>query len=131
MTTHRHDREAIEARLEERLEDLRSTRAAARREDAGMRESELSHMDNHPGDEGTETHEQEIEASTEVYLDEEEQRIEEARHALASGTYGTCIDCGREIPADRLDAMPEAVRCIVCQRRLEGGHRQVHGGHQA
>lgn len=95
-----------------------------------MREGELSHMDNHPGDEGTETHEEEVEASTEVYLDEEERRIEEARRALANGTYGTCIDCGREIPADRLDAMPEAVRCVACQHRFEGGHRQVHGGRQ-
>lgn len=126
-----YDRQAIEARLDRRLEELRHTRAAARREDAGMIEGELSHVDNHPGDEGTETHEQEIEASTEVYLDEEEQRIEEARHALARGTYGTCIDCGLEIPAERLDAVPEAVRCIACQRRLEGGHRQVHGGRQA
>lgn len=131
MTAQRYDTQAIEARLAERLARLRRTRAAARREDAGMREGELSHMDNHPGDEGTETHEQEIEASTEVYLDEEEQRIEEARHALANGTYGTCIDCGREIAADRLDAVPEAVRCVGCQRRFEGGHRQVHGGRQA
>jgi DnaK suppressor protein len=131
MSTRRHDIQAIEARLEERLADLRRTRSAARREDDGMTEGELSHMDNHPGDEGTETHEQEVEASTEVYLDEEERRIEEARRALENGTYGTCVDCDREIPSERLEAMPEAVRCVDCQRRLEGGHRQVHGGHQA
>lgn len=126
-----HDREAIEARLDERLEELRHTRAAARREDAGMVEGELSHVDNHPGDEGTETHEQEMEASTEVYLEEEERRIEEARRALADGTYGTCFDCGRRIPPDRLEAVPEAIRCVECQRRLEGHHRQVHRGRQA
>jgi DnaK suppressor protein len=131
MTTGNHDRQAIEARLDERLRELEHTRAAARREDEGMSESELSHMDNHPGDEGTETHEQEIEASTEVYLDEEERRIEEARRALANGTYGTCVNCGREISAERLEAMPDAIRCLACQRRLEGGHRQVHGGRQA
>lgn len=96
-----------------------------------MVEGELSHMDNHPGDEGTEMHEQEVEASTEVYLDEEEERIGEARRALASGTYGTCVDCGQEIDPARLDAVPEAIRCVTCQRRFEGGHRQIHGGHQA
>jgi RNA polymerase-binding transcription factor DksA len=131
MTAERHDSQVIEARLDERLEELRRTRVAARREDAGMSEGELSHMDNHPGDEGTETHEQEMEASTEVYLDEEEHRIEEARRALARGTYGICVDCGREIPADRLEVVPEAIRCIACQRRFEGGHRQAHGGRQA
>jgi RNA polymerase-binding transcription factor DksA len=125
-----HDQQAIEARLNDRLEQLRRTREAARREDAGRREGELSHVDNHPGDEGTETHEQEIEVSTEVYLDEEERRIEEARRALRSGKYGICAECGREIPAARLEAMPEAIRCVDCQRRLEGGHRQVHGGRQ-
>lgn len=126
-----YDRQAIEARLDRRLEELRHTRAAARREDAGMIEGELSHVDNHPGDQGTETHEQEIEASTEVYLDEEEHRIEDARRALREGTYGTCVDCGRDIPQDRLEAVPEAIRCIDCQRHLEGWHRQVHRGRQA
>jgi RNA polymerase-binding transcription factor DksA len=119
-----HDRQAIEARLDERLAQLRRTREAARREEAGMREAELSHVDNHPGDEGTETHEHEIEVSTEVYLDEEERRIEEARRALRSGSYGTCAECGRQIPPERLEAMPEAIRCVDCQRRLEGVHRQ-------
>jgi RNA polymerase-binding transcription factor DksA len=131
MSVQRYDSETVEARLRERLLELRRTRAAARQEDAGMLEGELSHVDNHPGDEGTETHEKELEASTEVYLDEEEHRIEEARRALAQGKYGICVDCGREIPASRLEAVPEAVRCIACQRRLEGGHRQTHGGHQA
>lgn len=126
-----HDIDSIEARLHQRLEELRRTRAAARLEDAGMVEGELSHVDNHPGDEGTETHEQEVEASTEVYLEEEERRIEEARRALAGGTYGTCVDCGREIPVARLEAIPEAIRCVEDQRRFEGRHRQVHGGHQA
>lgn len=125
-----HDIDSIEARLHQRLEELRRTRAAARLEDAGMVEGELSHVDNHPGDEGTETHEQEVEASTEVYLEEEERRIEEARRALAGGTYGTCVDCGREIPVARLEAIPEAIRCVEDQRRFEGRHRQVHGGHQ-
>lgn len=96
-----------------------------------MRAGELSHVDNHPGDEGTETHEQEIEVSTEIYLDEEERRIEEARRALASGRYGICVGCGAKIPAERLEAVPEAVRCLPCQRRLEGRHRQVHRGEQA
>ncbi len=125
------NRQAIQARLDRRLEELRRTRAAAHLEDAGMVESELSHMDNHPGDEGTETHEQELEASTDIYLEEEERRIVDARRALANGTYGSCADCGRPIPEDRLAAVPEAIRCVDCQRRLEGHHRQLHRGRQA
>ena len=118
------DRQQVEAVLERRLEELRRTRERMHRESDGMVSGELAHIDNHPGDEGTETYEQELEATTDVFLDEEERRIEEARRALAAGTYGTCVDCGREIPAARLEAVPEAVRCLDCQRYLEGGNSQ-------
>lgn len=120
-----YDRRAVEARLERRLDDVGRRRAALRREADGMVSGELAHLDNHPADEGTETHERELDVTTEVFLDEEERRIEEARRALARGTYGTCTDCGADIPPDRLDAVPEAVRCVDCQRTLEGMRRQV------
>lgn len=90
-----------------------------------MVEAELAHLDNHPADAGSETHEQEVDETTSMMLDEEERRIQEARRALADGTYGTCVDCGKEIPARRLEAMPEAVRCLEDQRRFEGRHRQL------
>lgn len=100
------------------------TRAGMRRESEGMRESELAHVDNHPGDTGSELHDEELDETTEIFLAEEERRISEARHALADGSYGTCKNCGRTIPPARLEAMPEAVRCIDCQRLFEGHHRQ-------
>jgi DnaK suppressor protein len=120
------DRQSIEAALDERLHELRRTRSHMRRESEGMVDSELAHLDNHPADEGTETYERELEVTTEVFLDEEERRIDEARRALAEGRYGTCVGCGREIPADRLAAVPEAVRCLDCQRHFEGLHNQRH-----
>ena len=121
---HSYDRQAVERRLESRLGEVSRRRAGLRREAEGMVTGELAHLDNHPADEGTETHERELDATTEVFLDEEERRIEEARRALANGTYGTCVDCGDDIPADRLDAVPEVVRCLACQRALEGLRRQ-------
>ena len=59
-------------------------------------------------------------------LSGEWQRIEVLRRSTASeraevdaalarveeGTYGFCEVCGREIPADRLEARPMATRCI-------------------
>jgi RNA polymerase-binding transcription factor DksA len=121
------DRQTIETALDERLDELRRTRAGMRRESDGMVGNELSHVDNHPGDEGTETHERELEVTTELFLEEEERRIEEARRALAEGRYGKCVNCAREIPAARLLAVPEAVRCLDCQRHFEGLHNQHHG----
>lgn len=33
---------------------------------------------------------------------------------LEEGTYGRCEVCGDPIPADRLEAVPEATRCVSC-----------------
>ena len=30
-------------------------------------------------------------------------------------SYGKCVDCGHEIPEGRLDARPDAARCVDCQ----------------
>lgn len=45
--------------------------------------------------------------------------LEAARERLASGGYGACGDCGRDIGFERLRATPSAIRCIDCQTRHE------------
>ena len=35
------------------------------------------------------------------------------------GTYGTCVDCGAHIPDGRLQARPEAARCVRCQSKRD------------
>lgn len=125
MTT--EEREKIRARLDARLQELVRTRAAIVRSGEGMRGSELADVDQHPADGASELYEEEIDESELVVLDEEERRIAEARRALSDGSYGTCRDCGRPIPAERLEAAPDAVRCLNCQRHLEGHHRQRTG----
>ena len=42
-----------------------------------------------------------------------------ALQRLDEGTYGICIDCGEDIPAERLEAIPEAIRCIDDQKRYD------------
>jgi DnaK suppressor protein len=118
------ERERVEAKLQARLETIERMRAAMRRSSDGMRDSELAHVDNHPGDTASELHDEELDETTVIFFDEEVRRIEEARRALAAGTYGVCKSCGREIPAERLEAVPEAVLCLSCQRHFEGLHRQ-------
>jgi DnaK suppressor protein len=117
-------RTQIESRLRARLAELARMRAAIRRSSDGMRGSELAHVDNHLADTGSELYDEELEETTEMVLDDEERRIAEALRALADGSYGTCRDCGKAIPAQRLRAMPDAVRCIDCQRHFEGRYRQ-------
>jgi len=45
--------------------------------------------------------------------------LEAASERMASGEYGVCVDCGRDIAFERLRATPIAVRCIDCQTRHE------------
>lgn len=40
--------------------------------------------------------------------------IDRALIRLADGTYGFCEVCGRDIPDERLDAVPWALRCVSC-----------------
>jgi RNA polymerase-binding protein DksA len=47
--------------------------------------------------------------------------IDGALKRIEDGTYGTCTNCGREIPVERLEANPWASLCIDCKRRAEGG----------
>jgi DnaK suppressor protein len=121
-----YDRNELESALRARAERIEHARQAIKRDGEGMVSSELAHVDNHPADGGSELHEQEVDLTTEVFLEEESRRIAEALHALELGTYGTCVDCGREIPAGRLKAVPEAVRCLDCQRSFEARHRQAN-----
>ena len=43
----------------------------------------------------------------------------EALGRMDAGTYGTCVDCGKEIPEARLQFRPEASRCVEDQERFE------------
>jgi len=114
----------VKARLDSRIREIEERRDALKRGGDGMRD-ELAHYDQHPADQGTETFEFELEVTTEVILDWEEDRIKEARRALDQGRYGVCIDCGKEIPAERLAAIPETVRCVEDQRQFEARVRQA------
>jgi DnaK suppressor protein len=42
-----------------------------------------------------------------------------ALHRIDLGTYGTCVDCGRMVPEGRLEAKPEAARCVACQGKRD------------
>ena len=55
---------------------------------------------------------------TDAVLDSARAQREQVLAALSrieQRTYGRCADCGREIPDGRLDARPDADRCVSCQ----------------
>lgn len=42
---------------------------------------------------------------------------------LDDGNYGQCVDCGDPVPEGRLEARPEAARCVRCQAKRDRGRR--------
>lgn len=85
---------------------------------ASMREytEELSAYDNHPADLGTEMFMVEMQGNLENH---ERYRITEIDRALGKieeGSYGSCDLCGKEIPEDRLEILPEANICMSCAK---------------
>jgi RNA polymerase-binding transcription factor DksA len=117
------DTQEIATRLDERMREIELRREELRRNGEGLTD-ELADYDQHPADQGTETFEQELDETTIMILEEEERRVNEARKQLEAGRYGICVDCGKEIPAARLEAIPETVRCVEDQRIYEARLRQ-------
>ena len=76
---------------------------------------ELNSFDEtHPGDQGTELFEREKDMT--IYH-RDRQQLEEVNHALEkmdTGTYGICEETGKEIPVERLKAVPTA-RTVVSE----------------
>ncbi len=52
-------------------------------------------------------------------VESQREQVLEALGRLDGGTYGRCVDCGTTLPDERLDARPEAARCVSCQHDLE------------
>lgn len=47
--------------------------------------------------------------------------VDRALQRLQDGHYGDCVDCGVEIPFDRLRVEPHAERCVRCETLHERG----------
>jgi DnaK suppressor protein len=107
-------------RLEEERTRLEGVRDGILREGEEADEGgELSSVDQHPGDLGSETFEHEKNLSLLEQVSDELLQIEAAFHRLEQGTYGTCQACGRPIAAERLEALPATRFCVDDQAKAE------------
>lgn len=51
------------------------------------------------------------------------QMINNALDRISQGSYGYCLKCKKEIPGERLEAIPYAFMCITCQSQNERENR--------
>ena len=80
---------------------------------------ELSSVDQHQADIGTETFNRERDLSILESVQAELADVEHALRRLDEGTYGTCEACGQPIDDGRLEAMPAARFCLQDQATAE------------
>ena len=116
------DKAKARRRLEEertRLQGIRDGLQREQEETTSETGGELSNVDQHPGDSGTETFEMEKNVSLQEQVDDELQEIEAAFQRLERSTYGTCQACGRPIGDERLEAMPATRFCVEDQAKAE------------
>jgi DnaK suppressor protein len=79
--------------------------------------------DNHPADAGTNLSDADrIEAALEA-MERQRGAVAAALERISTGTYGDCVGCGKPVPEGRLDARPEAARCVKCQSKHDRAYR--------
>lgn len=72
-----------------------------------------------PADAGANLSESERSEAVLAVARKQRSAVLDALHRIDMGTYGTCLDCGGAVPEGRLEAKPEAARCVACQGKLD------------
>ncbi len=109
------DRNAMRERLVRERADLQATvdrirerLAVPQRESSG----DLSVVDQHPADAASETEARELDLARQTMFEGKIALIDEALARLERGEYGRCVVCGRPIPEERLELVPETPYCV-------------------
>jgi DnaK suppressor protein len=110
-----HARKLLEARLAE----IGHSSAVLTTDGHELGSGDLSHIHQHPGDQGSDLSDNEREVAILDAGAADRVLIEQAIGRIDCGTYGTCSVCGKDIPDERLEARPEAERCVEDQQKYE------------
>lgn len=87
---------------------------------SGANAHELSPLDQHQADTGSEMFEREKEAAILGRIDAALQDVDDALDRLERDAYGACQTCGATIPDDRLEAVPATRFCAAHEVLWEG-----------
>jgi RNA polymerase-binding transcription factor DksA len=102
-------------RLERERADLASTvERIKERLSVSQRESggDVALADQHPADIASETEARELDLARQTMFEARVALIDEALRRLERGEYGKCVVCGRDIPEERLNLVPETPFCV-------------------
>lgn len=96
------------------LEPIRVRLREPQRDSSG----EIALADQHPADAASDTEMRELDLATGVLFEARLGQVDDALRRLDDGTYGVCATCGRPIPAERLELVPETPYCVEDAAKL-------------
>ncbi len=113
--------DAARARLEEQRREILERLGDLGSDLRGATSSQIIEgtIANHPADAAGELLTAETDVSTMGYLRADLAAIADAIERIDDGTYGYCVECGNPIDRGRIEALPQAARCMDCQRRYD------------
>jgi DnaK suppressor protein len=110
---------AFKQRLEQQRADLLAQIAQQRGGTASRAEVAAEHFAHNEDSDAQVNTARDLEFAINEHETAELAAIDAALARLSAGTYGHCTDCDATIPEARLNAAPEATRCIACQEKAE------------
>jgi RNA polymerase-binding transcription factor DksA len=99
-------------RLEGMLADLDRSIAILKGESP---ESVGSAYDHHPADAAASLSDADRSEAALQAMERQRSAVLAALRRLDKGQYGLCVGCGQPVPESRLEARPDAARCVACQ----------------
>ena len=98
------------------LEPIRVRLREPQRDSSG----EIAVADQHPADAASDTEMRELDLATEVLFEARLGQVDDALRRLDEGSYGICAACGKPIPAERLELVPETPYCVEDATKQRG-----------
>ena len=104
-----------------RLEEIRDEldRSISVLEASGPRRDQAPEYPQDPADAGANLTETQRSAAMLTVARQQRSEVLGALNRIDHGSYGICADCGAKVPAGRLEARPEAARCVSCQGKRD------------
>jgi DnaK suppressor protein len=116
----------FESRLISLRDELRQQIAAEEAEVEQFSQSQAEEFSSqHNADLATDVFFEERAVSTKMTLESELEAVEHALERMSENSYGVCVDCRQPIARERLEARPQAVRCLADERLWEASGRQA------
>ena len=107
--------------------DVEGIANEALRQTGGEPSGSLSNAPLHTADLGSDMFEQELSLGLLENKDALLAHTAAALERIDKGTFGRCQECGKEIPRERLQALPYTPYCVACAQKLqdEGGQTSL------